>query len=269
MAGFRKFGSVGVKHQPVMTIARRRQTQQFLQNPMDRGRQEKIASAHHIADALQRIVYGHRQMVARREFPPGKDDISPGRRLDDALDRVRPFAEFPPDDPGRRQLDRATHVEPERRPVASREARGAFAASKRTAGSRVERRAVGIARDGRARDLGPAAEAGIDDTERIEPRQRFRIIVWMLALAARRVFETKSEPGKIVENGSLVLRLAPRAVEVFYAQEQASAESFGGARVAKRGIGVPEVQRAIRRRRETKDGCGGESVGAHDGKAGA
>ena len=125
-AGLRKLGSLGVKHQPVMAIARRGQTQQFLQKPMDRGRQEKVASAHDVGDALQRVVDRHRQMIARREVPAGEDDVSPSRRLGDALDRVRPFAELQPDDPGRRQIDRATHVEPERSPVASRKARRLF-----------------------------------------------------------------------------------------------------------------------------------------------
>ncbi len=68
----------------------------------------------------------------------------------------------------------------------------------------------------------------------------------MFALTAGGAFEAEAEPGEIVEKAGLVLRLAPRPVEVFYAQEQASPESFGGARVAERGIGVAEMQRAVR-----------------------
>jgi hypothetical protein len=46
----------------------------------------------------------------------------------------------------------------------------------------------------------------------------------------------------MVDNGGLVARLAPSAVQVFNAQQQASAERSGKPLVAKRRIGVSEVQ---------------------------
>ena len=78
----------------MVTIARRRQAEQFLQKPVDRGRGEKIAAAHDVGDALQRIVDGDRQMVARREVAPAQDDVAPGRRLGAALVGSDAFAEF-------------------------------------------------------------------------------------------------------------------------------------------------------------------------------
>jgi hypothetical protein len=88
----------------------------------------------------------------------------------------------------------------------------------------------------------------------------------MFALPPRAGLEAEAEPGKIVEDGGLVLRLAAGAVQVFNAQQQAPAERDGEPVVAKRGIGVAKVQRAVRRRREP-DGRGRKSVGAHDWKA--
>jgi len=221
---------------------------------------------HDVADALQRIVDSHRQMVAGGKVPSGEDDVSPQRRLGGPFDRVRPFAKLRPGDPGWRGGDRATHVEPERKLVASCEASGSFAAGERSAGSGIERGAVGIARGGSARDIRPTAEAGINEALRLEPGKRFGVVVAVFALPARLGFEAEAEPSEIVENGRLVSRLAARAVQVFNAQQQASAELGGDALVAKRRIGVAEVQRAVRRRREPQDRRGRKNVGAHDEK---
>ena len=67
----------------------------------------------------------------------------------------------------------------------------------------------------------------------------------------------------------LELRLAARAVQVFDAQQQASARLRGDALVHERGIGVAEMERPVRRRREAQDGRGREDVIGHGGKADA
>ncbi len=51
----------------MVAIARRGQVEQRLQQSMDGGRGKEIATAHDVGYALQRIVHGHREMVARRK----------------------------------------------------------------------------------------------------------------------------------------------------------------------------------------------------------
>ena len=91
----------------------------------------------------------------------------------------------------------------------------------------------------------------------------------MFALTARFALEAEAEPREIVEHGGFILRLAPLAVEVFNAQEQTAPKRRGGVRVAESGIGVAEMQRAVRRWSETQDSLRRKCVGGHDGNASA
>ena len=82
----------------------------------------------------------------------------------------------------------------------------------RAAGSGIERRAVRVAPPIRgAGDLRTAAKAGVDQAPLIEPRERRRVVVGVLALPARRR-KAKSEPDEVVNNGGLKLRFAARTV---------------------------------------------------------
>ena len=178
------------------------------------------------------VVNDYRQMVARRQIAAAQDDVAPDRGLSHTLRGDGALAEFAPDKRLRRGGERAPHVEAEGRPFAAREARAPFGGLKRAAGPGVERRAVGVAPALRgARDVGPAAKAGIDKPFVVEPYERRRVIVAMLALAARRRFEAKTEPCEIVDDRGLVLRLATRAVQVFNAQQQAPLRLGGEALV--------------------------------------
>ena len=89
----------------------------------------------------------------------------------------------------------------------------------------------------------------------------------MLALPARRRGKAKPEPSEVVDDGGLELRLAARAVQVFNAQHHASAGFGGDALVHERGIGVAEMERPVRRRREAEDRGSGEDFIGHGGKA--
>src|SRR5580658_9062017 len=153
-------------------------------------------------------------MVARRQIAAAQDDIAPDRGLSRTLRGDGALAEFAPDERQRRGGERAPHVEAEGRSFAVREARAPFGGLKRAASPGVERRAVGVAQAPRgARDIGPAAKAGVDKPFVVEACERRRVIVAMLALAARRRFEAKAEPREILDDRGLVLRLATHAVQ--------------------------------------------------------
>ena len=82
----------------------------------------------------------------------------------------------------------------------------------------------------------------------------------MLALPARGGVEAQAKPSEVVENGGLVLRLAPRLIQVFNAQQQASVQSSGELLVEERRIGVAKVQRPVGRGGESQDGRRREQV---------
>ena len=143
-----------------------------------------------------------------------------------------------------------------------------FILRKPAASPAVKRRAVRVAPALRgALDLGPAAKAGVDEASRLEARERRRVVVPMLALAALRRIETKAEPCKVVDDRGLVLRLATGAIQVFNAQEQAPVRLCGEPLVQERRIGVAEMERPVRRRGEPQDGRGREGFIGHGGKA--
>ena len=89
----------------------------------------------------------------------------------------------------------------------------------------------------------------------------------MLALAAPRRRKAKAEPREIVDDRGLELGLATGAVQVFNAQNQAPADLGREALVHQRRIGVAEMERPVRRRREAQYGRGCEDVIGHGGKA--
>ena len=47
---------------------------------MDAGRPEQILAAHHLGDALQRVVNHDREVIAGRRLPAREDDVAPGLR---------------------------------------------------------------------------------------------------------------------------------------------------------------------------------------------
>jgi hypothetical protein len=146
---------------------------------------------------------------------------------------------------------------------ASRDAGTGDARRKSTADPRIERRSIGIdrphlprsrlARRDRALHLLPRAEAGIDQAVRPQARKCFRIIGKMLGLPPRRAVEPQAEPGKILMDRLLELRLAARLVDVLDPQQQPSAERRRDALVCQRRERMAEMQPPVRARREAQD----------------
>ncbi len=99
LTALRQLCSFGVEHEPVVAIARRGQADDFLQQPVHRGRSHKIASPHDVGYALKRVVHRHRQMIARRDVASAENDVAPALRFRDQFDGLRSLAEFGPDEP--------------------------------------------------------------------------------------------------------------------------------------------------------------------------
>ncbi len=64
-----------------MAVARRRQAEQRLQQAVDVGRGEQIGAARHQRDALQRVIDGDREVIARRHLLAGQHDVAQRRRI--------------------------------------------------------------------------------------------------------------------------------------------------------------------------------------------
>jgi hypothetical protein len=78
----------------------------------------------------------------------------------------------------------------------------------------------------------------------------------MVGLAPHRRFPAQAEPGEVVEQGGLELRPAAGDVDVLHAQEEAAAGLGGERAVGHGGIGVAEMEVAVRRGREADDRLG-------------
>ena len=250
----------------MVPIMRPGKAEQRLQQAMDRGRGDEVAPARDVRHTLQRVVDHHRQVIARGQIASLEDDIAPNLRRRAMLRGNGALAIFSPAKIRRRGVERAPHVEAERGPIAVGEAVARMRPGERAAGSGVERRAIRVAPSVRgARDLRAVAKTGVDKAALIKARERRRIVVAMLALPARRRGKAKSKPGQIVSYGRLELRLAAHTVQVLNAQEHASAQFVGEALVDEGGISVAEMERAVRRRRETQDRRARRDVIAHGG----
>lgn len=250
----------------MVPVTRAGKAEKRLQQTMDRGRGDEVAPARDVRDALQRVVDHHRQVIARSQIATLEDNIAPNLRRRCTLQGKSAFAIFRPAKIRRRGVERAPRVKAERGPIAAGEAVARMRPGERAAGSGVKGRAIRVAPSVRsARDLRAAAKTGVDKAALIKARKRRRIVVAMLALSARRRGKAKSKPGQIISDGRLESRLATRLVQVLNAQQHASAQFVGEAFVDEGGIGVAEMERAVRRRRETQDRRGRQNVIAHGG----
>ncbi len=62
----------------MVVIARRRQAEQRLQQPVHGGGVEQVAPAHHVGDALRRVVDHDGEVIAGRRVLARQDDVAPG-----------------------------------------------------------------------------------------------------------------------------------------------------------------------------------------------
>ena len=251
-----------------MPIARLGKAKHRLQQAVDRSRSKQVPSTHDVGYALKCVIGHHRQMVARRQIAPAEDNVAPNLRGRRMLRGDGALAKFGPAEVRRSGVDRTPHVEAERGLVAAGETVACFCRGERAAGSGIERRAVRVALPIRgAGDLRTAAKTGVDQALLIEAGERRGVVVGMLALPARRRRKAKPEPGEVLDNGALELRFAARSVQIFNAQQHASVDFGSDAVIDERGVGMAEMKRSVRRRREAEDGESRKDFIGHGGKA--
>ena len=154
-------------------------------------------------------------------------------------------------------------VEPQAKLAPRGDQRPPFVGTAVAAGAGIERPIEAVRGIRRLRNVGARTKAGVDQALMVETRERRRIVVAVFALPERRRRKAKPEPGEIVDDGGLELRLAARPVQVFDAQQHAAAQFAREALVDQRRIGVAEMERPIRRGREAQDRRGRWNVIGH------
>ena len=173
----------GIGEQRVVTIDRRRQIEQGLQQTMDVGRGEQVAAADDVGHALRGIVDDDGEMVAGRRVLAGEDDVAE----DGGLGLHAGFALAPAQ--ASRARDRLGDVEP----PCMRPAEVGVPAS--PARPRIGWRAV---RALRRRDAGgnvaARAKAGIDEAFGLQPVQRVGVERQPLRLVEHFAVPFEAEP---------------------------------------------------------------------------
>jgi hypothetical protein len=213
-------------------VARLRITEQALQMDLARGRVDQVRAAHHVGDALLRVVHHNRQLIGNLAVRAIQNEISDLTReilLAQSLDAVR------------ERLRVLPHVEAQcPRRLAGRQSG--------PAGPGIDLRAVRREPERRIGDLAARATAPI--RARLQLLQRR-----FIARAAQALIKDRSIPGEpeALEDAQDVVGragLCARRVEVLDAQEPASARRARVEPARGRGRQRAEVQRSARRRCE-------------------
>ena len=102
-------------------------------------------------------------------------------------------------------------------------------------------------------DLGARAEAGIDQTIRLQPIERLLIKPRPLRLDDRFAIDRQSQPFQILENSGHIFRPAAARIEILDPDQEFPAARPGMGMADHRRKGMAEVQSPRGRRRETCD----------------
>ena len=233
--------------------------EQRLQQHVDVGRREQVHAARDVGDALIGIVDDDAQVVARRRLLADQHHVAPAAGLGGARPflgeehvaiRHRAFADH---QHVADLLLRRVHVEPPLRGAAGGEPRLRLAPGEVPAGAGIDRRAVGIAPLGVPRDLGTRAEAGIEQARPPQLCGRFLVDGEALALPHHRLGEVVAEPGHVRADGGVEFGFAAGEIDVLDAQQRRAADGRRGVLREQRGIGVAQVQVAVRAWRKAEN----------------
>ena len=213
----------------MVVVSRRRQIEQFLQQPMNRRRPKHIVAADHIADPLQRVVDNHGKMVTRWCVLAGQNHIAPNGRIGghDAGFAIRSDTGLQPGQWSCHLADGGRHVEtPVLLPVLSTtDGVGHLHLETR---KRKERRPVRIARPrfsgfGFAslyglRNLLAANSRRIKDVFIIQTIERAFVVRKMIRLPPNRFLPFQAQPGEVFVDQSLEFRPTAGNVRILDAQ---------------------------------------------------
>lgn len=237
----------------MVTVTRRRDLQQRLQKHVHRGRPEQIAPPHDVGDALDRVVDDDGEMIGCRPLFAAQHEIPPSERRSFNANRVLSLMKLGPTERRGNLRQGAAHIEPPCPGFAGVEPRARFLNADSDAGTEMQRAAVGIARTAiRGKNLPAIAKAGINEPSRGKRIESSRVIVEMVALPARCAVERDAEPGEILDDCVLERSRRARWIGILDSQQQRAVSSARRTFVAKRRIGVAEMQTAIGRGRETE-----------------
>jgi hypothetical protein len=89
----------------------------------------------------------------------------------------------------------------------------------------------------------------------MQPVEGGSILVHVLRLPAHRLGPGAAQPAKILVDAGLEFRATPNAVDVFDPEEKLPSASLRQLRVEESGIGVTEMQEAVRARGEAEHRC--------------
>ncbi len=245
-----------------MVVARYLQAEQRLQQAVDMGRGEEILAARHQGDALQRVVDGDGEMVARRHLLAREHDVAVARRIGPhGLRLLVDPVELA--DAG----ERASDIEAEGEGLAGGDARPSLGRVETAAGAGIERPFRPVRRAAGARYLGldrrARAEAGIDEAHRRETVERPPVIGKMRRLPPHRPVPVEAEPGEIGERRLGELGAAACRIDVLETEEKASTGLACAPPGEQGGKSVAEMEVAGRTRSEAGDGGWGSRAG-HD-----
>lgn len=156
-----------------MGVVRSGPAEQGLEQALQAGRRAEVVAAGDEGDALQGVIMGGAEHVARRGVLAGEDRVAErGRMAVDLAHALLPIGER-----GGEAGEGGRHVEAERVRVAAGAAGGYEAGCELAAGSGVSRRTVRAvwSLGARCGDLGTGAEAGIQQAHGLEAREGGRV----------------------------------------------------------------------------------------------
>ncbi|MNE12638.1 hypothetical protein D3C80_1054430 [compost metagenome] len=234
---------------------------QGLDQALDVGGLEQVQAAHDVGDALQGVVVGHGQMIGGPGVLARQHHVA-GRFRFGADQAGLAFGAFALLDKGKRVP--GLFAQGLARPV-QRQPPGIGAALSQQAGFFLRR--VGTGPDGLGgtvrgvadgvEDFLPCAEATIEQAVRVQGLDDSGVVGQVIRLAAHRRLPVETEPGEVLKNGRLELRLAAGRVDVLDTQDEAPAHVARRRPGGQGRKGVALVQAA--------GGRGGEAGGEHGG----
>jgi hypothetical protein len=232
----------GMQHQGMVQIFGLGQAQQDLQQPLHRGRGSEVGAAHDQVDAARRVVDDAGEVIGRGRVLAGEDRIADVAGL---CREARAVMLGPAWQPRLRQ--RFRRVQP---PAVRCRCLPLGVVGQAAAGAGIGAAGIAVRGGQRLGDVGPGAEAGIDQAHAAQPLQRFGVKLRPCRLHQHLAVPGDPQPAHILENAVDELGPAAAGVEVLDPQPKA----IPGLPAKRRRIGMAQMQPPRRRRREAGGG---------------